>query len=78
MYNIGTGKAYTMKEILNMLLEMGQKEVKIKVDPKRLRPSDVQILLSDSSKFRNKTGWEPKIPFKQSLNDLMDYWREKI
>lgn len=78
VYNIGTGKAYTMKEILDMLLELGHEEVEVKVDPKRLRPSDVQILLSDSTKFRKKTGWEPKIPIKQSLSDLMDYWRERI
>ena len=78
VYNIGTGKSYTMKEILDMLLELGHEDVEVKVDPKRLRPSDVQILLSDSSKFRKKTGWEPKIPFRQSLSDLMDYWRERL
>jgi len=52
--------------------------VAVKVDPKRLRPSDVEVLLSDCSKFRARTGWEPKIPFRQSLEDLMNFWRERV
>jgi len=78
VYNIGTGRAYAMKEILDMLLSLSRTEVEVKVDPKRLRPSDVQILQSDSTKFRQLTGWEPKIEFKQSLEDLLDFWRERI
>ncbi|MEE8367020.1 MAG: GDP-mannose 4,6-dehydratase, partial [Thermoanaerobaculia bacterium] len=50
----------------------------IEIDTDRLRPSDVEILLGDSTKFRDRTGWEPRIPFDQTLQDLLDYWREKI
>jgi GDP-4-dehydro-6-deoxy-D-mannose reductase len=78
VYNIGTGKTYSMKEILEMLLAISNIDVKIEVDPQRLRPSDVPVLLSDSSKFRKLTGWEPKIPLRQSLQDLLDYWRERV
>lgn len=78
VYNIGTGKSYSMREILDMLLSLSSADVKVKVDPKRLRPSDVPILLSDSSKFRKLTGWEPKIPLRQSLQDLLEYWRERV
>jgi len=78
VYNIGTGKTYSIHEILHMLLSLAQIDVKIEVDPTRLRPSDVPVLLSDSTKFRKLTGWEPKIPFSQSLQNLLDYWRERI
>lgn len=78
VYNIGTGKSYSMREILGMLLSLSSADVKVNVDPKRLRPSDVPILLSDSSKFRKLTGWKPKIPLRQSLQDLLDYWRERV
>ncbi len=78
VYNIGQGKAYSMKEVLEMLLSLSKVEVKVEVDPERLRPSDVPILISDSSKFRKLTGWQPKIPFRQSLQDLLDYWRERV
>jgi len=78
VYNIGTGKAYRIKEILDILLSLAGDDVEVRVDPDRLRPSDVPILLSDSTKFRKITGWEPKIPFTQSLKDLLDFWRERV
>jgi len=78
VYNIGTGKTYTMQEVLDLLLSMTDVKVKVQVDPERLRPSDVPVLLSDSSKFRKITGWMPEIPFRQSLSDLLDYWRERV
>lgn len=78
VYNLGTGKTYSIKEVLDMLLGLSQVDVKITVDPDRLRPSDVPILLSDCSKFMKLTGWEPRIPFSQSLEDLLEFWRERI
>lgn len=78
VYNIGSGRTYAMKEVVDILTSLSEVYVKIEIDPSRLRPSDVPVLLSDSSKFRKLTGWEPKIPFKQSLQDLLDYWRERV
>ncbi len=78
VFNIGTGETYTMSEVVEMLVSMSEISIETHVDPARLRPSDVPILLSDSSKFRAATGWEPKIPFRQSLEDLLNYWRERI
>jgi GDP-4-dehydro-6-deoxy-D-mannose reductase len=78
VYNLGRGKTYSIQEILDMLLAISGVVVKIEVDRDRLRPSDVPVLLSDSSKFKRLTGWEPQIPFNQSLQDLLDYWRERV
>lgn len=78
VYNIGTGKAYSMKEVLDMLLSFSNLNIKVEVDPERLRPSDVPILLPDCTKFMKKTGWKPEIPFAQSLKDLLQYWRERV
>jgi len=78
VYNIGSGKAYVMKDILDRLLSMSKVKVKVEVDPQRLRPSDVPILLSDCTKFMKITGWKPEIPFQDSLRDLLQFWRERI
>lgn len=78
VYNIGSGRAYAITEVLSILLSLSRVEVKVEVDPSRLRPSDVPILLADCSKFRKLTGWEPQIPFEQTLRDLLDYWRERV
>ena len=77
VYNIATGKGITIRDMLNLVLSYSTVEVKIEVDPDRLRPSDVEILIGDSSKFRADTGWEPRIPWHTTLRDTFDYWREQ-
>jgi GDP-4-dehydro-6-deoxy-D-mannose reductase len=78
VYNIATGEGIVIREMLNRIVEMAQVEVRIETDPARLRPSDVEILIGDSSKFRADTGWEPRIPFEQTLRDLLDHWRRTL
>jgi GDP-4-dehydro-6-deoxy-D-mannose reductase len=78
VYNIATGHGIHIREMLDQLLALSTAQVKVEVDPERLRPSDVEILIGDSSKFRADTGWEPRIPFAQTLSDLLAYWRETL
>ncbi len=75
VYNVCSGKAWIIKDVLNMLLDMSKVKVEIRHDPARMRPSDVEILLGDSSKFTQKTGWKPEIPFEKTMADVLDYWR---
>ena len=75
VYNIATGSGITIRAMLDKLLALAKVEVKVETDPARLRPSDVEVLIGDSSKFRADTGWEPRIPFDTTLADLLDYWR---
>lgn len=77
-YNISSGKGYKIKDVLNILLSLTKIKVKIKQDPERMRPSDVPILVGDSTKFRKATGWKPQIPFEKTLEDLLDFWRENV
>lgn len=78
VYNIAAGKAWSIREMLDMLLSMSTAEIKIETDPKRLRPSDVPVLLGDASKLKDATGWQATIPFEQTLKDLLNYWRERV
>ncbi|MGB5160323.1 MAG: GDP-mannose 4,6-dehydratase [Thermoanaerobaculia bacterium] len=78
VYNLASGRAVTIRELLDQLLALSDTEVEVQVDPDRLRPSDVEILLGDYSKFRSDTGWEPSIPLEQTLKDTLDYWRQKL
>ncbi|HEX3553621.1 MAG TPA: GDP-mannose 4,6-dehydratase [Thermoanaerobaculia bacterium] len=78
VYNIATGRGIHIREMLDLVLSFSRVEVRTEVDPSRLRPSDVEILIGDSAKFRADTGWEPKIPFEQTVRDLLDYWRKVL
>ena len=78
VYNIGSGNTRPMQEVLDKLLCLSKVDVEVRVDPTRLRPSDVMILWADASKFMEATGWKPTIPYEQTLSDLLDYWRERV
>ncbi|MBN1405943.1 MAG: GDP-mannose 4,6-dehydratase [Candidatus Omnitrophica bacterium] len=78
VYNICSGRTYAVQEVLDMLLSFTKKRVTVKKDPARMRPSDVPVLLGDCTKMKKITGWEPEIPFKKTLEDLLDYWRRKL
>lgn len=78
VYNIAVGKAIKIGDMLNMLIAMSKMKVTIKEDPARIRPSDVPILIGDNSKFVAKTGWKPEIPFEKTMEDLLNYWRERV
>lgn len=78
-YNICSGKNWTIKSVLDFLLsKSSRKDIRVKQDPAKMRPSDVPMLLGDCFKFKKQTGWEPKIPFEKTLEDTLNYWRERV
>ncbi len=77
-YNIGGNASMKIREMLDKLLQMSDKQIEVRVDPKLLRSSDVTLQIPDVSKFKQATGWEPEIPFEKTLKDTLDYWRENI
>jgi len=78
VYNIASGRAVSIQEVLEMLLARADVQIRVEQDPSRLRPSDVPVLIGDCSKFKRQTGWEPQIQIEETLKDLLDYWRGKI
>ena len=77
-YNICSGQTHTMQALLDMILSLTDKKIQVKEDPKRIRPSDVKVLLGDYGKFSRRTGWKPEIPLEKTIKDLLEYWRKKL
>ena len=77
VYNVGGQTTMTIGEMLDILLSMTDKKIKIKVEPYLLRPSDVTLQIPDISKFKKQTNWKPKIRLETTLKDLLNYWRNK-
>ena len=79
-YNIGGSFSCTVGEMLQTLIRLSpaQHSIRVETDPERLRPLDADLQVPDTSKFRAHTGWEPKIPFEQTMKDLLEYWRERV
>jgi GDP-4-dehydro-6-deoxy-D-mannose reductase len=75
VYNLCSGKDYSIRQVLELLLGMTKTRIEVRQDRLRLRPSDVPVLLGDGTKFREATGWVPVIPFEQTLHDMLEHWR---
>ncbi|MGQ9475200.1 MAG: GDP-mannose 4,6-dehydratase [Actinomycetota bacterium] len=78
VYNIGSGRAVTIREMLDILLSFTDREIEIRPVPERMRPSDVELLICDCRKFQELTGWKPEIPLEKTLKDTLNYWRERV
>jgi GDP-4-dehydro-6-deoxy-D-mannose reductase len=79
VYNLCSGRAWVIQEILDFLLgESRVRGITVREEPARLRPSDVPVLRGDASKARQAVGWQPEIPFEQTLRDILEYWRARV
>ncbi|MFT5207493.1 MAG: GDP-4-dehydro-6-deoxy-D-mannose reductase [Candidatus Omnitrophota bacterium] len=78
VYNICSGEGILIMDLINMLKSLTSIEFEVKTDAGIHRPSDVPVLIGDNSKLRQCTGWEPKITLRESMEDLLNYWRNKI
>lgn len=79
-YNIGGTHSCRVSDILDTLIAMSPRkdDIEIEQDPGRERPIDADLQIPDMSKFTAHTGWQPQIPFEQTMIDLLNYWRDQI
>lgn len=79
-YNIGGTYTCKVGEMLDYLISQSKMkdQIKIEIDPERLRPIDADLQIPDTSKFERHSGWKPEIPFEKTMTDLLDYWRERV
>ena len=70
---------HCFQDILDYLITISKnKNIKKKLDKNRLRPLDADLQIPDTTKFYNQTKWKPRYNFKQTMKDLLEYWRKEI
>lgn len=74
-YNIGSGQARSIREILQTVIKKSSADIQVEVDKKKLRPIDMKEIRADIQKIQKITGWKPKICLEQTIQDTLDYWR---
>lgn len=75
VYNVGSGRTYCVQEVLDALRAMAKREIPVRQDPARMRPSDTPVIRCDHSKLTRDTGWEPELKMEQILSDTLEYYR---
>lgn len=77
VYNVCSGYAVRLADCIRKFEAISGVSVKINTDPTRVRSNDVSLILGDATKIRTETGWTPQIPLDKTIQDLLDYWRER-
>jgi GDP-4-dehydro-6-deoxy-D-mannose reductase len=77
-YNVGSGRAIAIGEILSTLISLARIPLRTELDPTRVRGGDATRLSLDAGRFRQNTGWSPRIGLAESLRDTLDFWRADI
>lgn len=75
VYNICSGIGWKIGDMLSTLISLGRVKVEVRIDKQKLRPSDLPCLIGNATKFKTTTGWKPEIPFEETLQNLLDFWR---
>ena len=75
-YNVCSGRAVPIRDLLDMLLARARVPIRVRIDPARYRPNDAPLLLGDPSRIREELGWAPEIPLERTVDDLLEYWRK--
>ncbi len=78
VYNLCSGRATRIGDIVDLVVAQGRVPVAVRVDPARLRPSDEPILQGDNRKLCAATGWAPRISIDEIVTELLDYWRARV
>lgn len=78
VYNVCSGRAVQIGELLDMLLARARVPIRVTVDPARYRPNDQPLVLGDRSRLTNELGWTPAIPLEQTIDDVLAYWRQYV
>ena len=77
-YNVGSGHAYAIQEILDLIISLSSVDIKVEIDPNKIRPVDVPIIEADITKLNAVTGWKPEIELRQTIQETLDYWRARV
>ncbi|MEO5984723.1 MAG: GDP-mannose 4,6-dehydratase [Ferruginibacter sp.] len=78
IYNVCSHKGFILKDIIAMLEEISGTCIELEIKESRFRPSENKKIIGSYDKIKNELGWQPLIPMKQSLTDLLHYWMEEI
>ena len=77
-YNVCSGRAYRIGDLLETMRGLARTRIAITADPNRQRPADTPLVLGNPSRIAAEVGWRPTIPIEETLNDLLDYWRQRV
>jgi GDP-4-dehydro-6-deoxy-D-mannose reductase len=78
IYNVCSGSAVRLADIIKMFESTSGIKVELEKDTSRIRPNEAATVSGSAEKIADDTGWRPRIPLKQTISDLLEYWRLRV
>jgi len=78
VFNVGSGRAVALSEIVRILRAAARREIRLESDESRMRPGELRSIALDTTRLREATGWTPSISLERSIVDTLDYWRSVV
>jgi len=78
VYNISSNRGYTIAQAIDIFKNLSKTKFEVRIDQTKVRKVDIPVLTGNGEKFSELTGWQPKIEFEKTLEDLLNYWRSKV
>jgi GDP-4-dehydro-6-deoxy-D-mannose reductase len=77
-YNAASGTTVSIQDVVEGFRARSAHPIEVRQVPQRVRPVDIPVLSGDASRLRALTGWAPTVPLQQSLEDVLDDWRQRV
>ena len=78
IYNVGSGHAVAIQELLDILLELSRESIIIEKNPARMRPADIAVMQADIDKLKSDTGWQPEFSLRETLQTMLNHNRKNF
>jgi GDP-4-dehydro-6-deoxy-D-mannose reductase len=78
VFNVCASRVFSIREVIRLYEEITGLAVTVTSDADRIRPYDVTLLYGSNDRIRAHAGWEPRIPFRQTLEDVFTYWKAEV
>jgi GDP-4-dehydro-6-deoxy-D-mannose reductase len=78
VYNVCSGRAVAVEEVASQLIGLAGGDVRLEVDPERVRAVEVPVLRGEASRLAARTGWAPEIPLEDTLADILAAWQTEL
>jgi nucleoside-diphosphate-sugar epimerase len=78
VFNVGGKTAYSVAEIIDWIRELSGENFEVFQEASLMRRSDEPVIHGDTSKFEHACGWRPEIPLRSTLQDMLDWWRQRL
>lgn len=78
LYHISSGTGTLIKDLLDKLLSFSEVDIEVKQNPDLLRPTKMPVVIGSNRKIKELSGWAPKIPLNQTIEDTLEFWLARI